>query len=106
MPQLRRVSGDKIRQARLRRGWTQNDLARAVGTRERQIVRWENDQHAPRLETALTIAHELGVTLAELCSGDADDDEEDADMPTARECELLEALRPLVRLLARQEASV
>lgn len=39
---------------------TQAELARAAGTRERNIIRWENEQHAPRLENIIRIAAATG----------------------------------------------
>lgn len=83
MLKAQRVSGHKIRQARLARGWSQAQLARAAKTSERNIVRWENSQNSPRLESVFAIAAATGRPLAYfLVDGDADD-EESEDLSTA-----------------------
>lgn len=42
---------------------TQAQLARAAGTRERNIIRWENGQNQPRLENVLAIAQATSKPL-------------------------------------------
>ena len=56
-------SGEKIRQARNDAGLSQAGLARAIESREQNIVRWENDQHAPRFEHVAAIAAATGKPL-------------------------------------------
>lgn len=68
-------SGARIRQARLAAGMTQAALANAANTRERNIVRWENDQHAPRLDHVAAIARATKKDLAFFLE-QSDDDEE------------------------------
>lgn len=53
-----KVNGAKIKEARLAAGFTQAALAMAIETRERNIIRWENDQHEPRAEFIAAIARE------------------------------------------------
>jgi transcriptional regulator with XRE-family HTH domain len=78
MPTLQKFSGLKIRQARHEAGMTQAALATASGTRERNIVRWENDQHSPRFEHVAAIARATGKEIAYfLVDGASEDDEED-----------------------------
>lgn len=58
---------------------TQAALAQAAGTRERNIVRWENDQHSPRLEHVAAIAKATGKDIAfftDTVDSAAEDDEE------------------------------
>jgi transcriptional regulator with XRE-family HTH domain len=92
-----RFFGAKIRQARLAAGMTQAALAHAAGTRERNIVRWENNQHAPRLEHVAAIATATGrdvdffLTDDEAASAEDDDEESDA------VADLMAALRLVVR---------
>lgn len=94
MNAARRVSGAKIRTARLAAGMTQAALARAAQVSERNIVRWENDQHTPRVEHIEAIARatnrEVGFFFGE--EADASDDEEED--PVAA---LMKAVRMLVR---------
>lgn len=92
-----RFSGRKIRQARFDAGLTQAALATAAGTRERNIIRWENDQHEPRFENVVAIADATGKPLDYF----TDDEAEAASMDPAA-AEFLEALRPVAVLLARQ----
>lgn len=58
---------------------TQAALAAAAGTRERNIIRWENDQHEPRFEHVAAIARATSRDIDYFLSavGDAADDEED-----------------------------
>ncbi len=73
------VSGNRIRAARLAAGLTQNGLARAVDTSERNIVRWENDQNVPRLKHLSAIAQATGKEITFFIEDEqaADDSEED-----------------------------
>lgn len=71
-----KFSGSRIRQARHDAGMTQAALATAAGTRERNIIRWENDQHDPRLEHVMAIARATGKDLSFFLAELTDDDEE------------------------------
>lgn len=57
------VTGAQIRAARLKAGLTQAALAQRIGTRERNIIRWENDQHEPRWDNVVAIADATGQPL-------------------------------------------
>lgn len=95
------VSGKKLREARHGAGMTQSQLARAVGTSERNIVRWENDQNAPRAEHVSAIAQATGTTVETLMESTGDDDDE----PSALLEDLTKAIVTLVefRLKRAQE---
>lgn len=74
--------GTRIRAARHAKGWTQSQLATAIGTRERNIIRWENDQHEPRAQHVAAIAEATGKDVAFFFEKDepgAEDDSEAAD---------------------------
>lgn len=71
-----KFSGARIRQARHEAGLTQAALAVAAGTRERNIIRWENDQHSPRFEHVAAIAKATGKEVAFFASEQSSDDEE------------------------------
>lgn len=78
--QVREFSGDRLQQARLRKGWTQTDLAHALRNRGLkttggQIWRWESGEHSPRSSVIPVLAEELGVSMDELY-GTLDDDDE------------------------------
>lgn len=72
-----RVSGSRIRNARLGAGLTQEGLARAVNTSARNIVRWESEANVPRLKHLSAIAQATGREVAYFLSED-DAEEEDA----------------------------
>jgi transcriptional regulator with XRE-family HTH domain len=63
-------SGARIRAARLERGWTQDDLAAAVGVSRSAVAQWETDR-AGQLRANLTrIAEALGISLEHLLYGE------------------------------------
>lgn len=74
-----RFSGGKIRQARHEAGMTQAALAYAAGTRERNIIRWENDQHAPRFEHVAAIARATGKDIAFFAEESPTSDDEEGE---------------------------
>lgn len=88
---MMKAQGARIRQARLKAGMTQAALAASVGTRERNIVRWENDQHEPRAESVVAVAKATGVPV-EFFYGD-DDGDEDRTAPVSLDRALLEVAR-------------
>ncbi len=53
--------GDKIRELRENKKWTQKQLAEASQINEVQIRRYENNQAFPREEQLIKIANSLGV---------------------------------------------
>ena len=50
----------RVRELRLERGWTQQDLADAVGVSRQSINAIECDRYEPSLDLALTIARAFG----------------------------------------------
>ncbi len=76
-----KFSGAKIRQTRHEKGWTQAELAFRAGVRERQVIRWENDQNEPRLDGITKIAAATGREVSDFMADPAassEDDEEAA----------------------------
>ncbi|HVM34039.1 MAG TPA: helix-turn-helix transcriptional regulator [Actinomycetota bacterium] len=55
--------GELIRQARLRTGLTQNELARRLGTSQSVIARWETGRRSPTLETVWKAVRACGMEL-------------------------------------------
>lgn len=96
MEQVRRFSGERLRQARHSKGWTQAELARHAGIRERQVIRWENEQNTPRIEAVAALARvtdcDFDFFFSESGAHD-DDDEEESDTVDAVDMELLRALK-------------
>lgn len=59
--------GMNLRRLRIKKGITQENLAREVGVTTHTIWRLENDPAAnPRLQTLMDVAKALGVTIYEL----------------------------------------
>src|SRR5918994_4431283 len=52
--------GERIREARLSRGWTHEELARRMDANWRTVQRWQKGK-LPRLPTLLRLADVLGV---------------------------------------------
>lgn len=58
--------GQEIRTAREQAGMTQTDLAKAVGTTQAQIVRYEKDLQSPTINRVRDIARSLNIKLTDL----------------------------------------
>ncbi|HVL53952.1 MAG TPA: helix-turn-helix transcriptional regulator [Vitreimonas sp.] len=98
-----RVNGSRIREARLSAGMSQSQLARQVGTSERNIVRWENSKNQPRVESVAAIAEATGRDVDFFLSvngASGDEDEEESEAVT-----LDDFLRLRIRQLLREEAA-
>jgi transcriptional regulator with XRE-family HTH domain len=64
--------GDEVARLRKARGWTQAQLAAAVGTTEGAVRAWESGRRQPLLSLAKRLAAALGVSLDLLpCPGPA-----------------------------------
>jgi len=72
--------GARVRSARNRRVWTQEDLARESGVPVVTISRIENDRHEgqPRPSTVRQLAAALGVEPAWLLFGDEEETERES----------------------------
>lgn len=57
------ISGDLLREARLRSGLTQAELGRRVGRPQSQIARWERGDVKPSLETLRELIRACGLDL-------------------------------------------
>lgn len=78
---------------------SQAQLARAAGTRERNIIRWENEQHAPRLENIIRIADATEKPVEFFFADGAD-----SSAAMSREDEAMEKLRPFVKFVMAEQA--
>ena len=58
------ISGDLIREARLRAGLTQRELARRAGTSQPAIARWESGAVVPSFERLRELVRACGLELA------------------------------------------
>jgi transcriptional regulator with XRE-family HTH domain len=87
-----RFSGSRVRRAREQRKWSQGDLARAIGTSEMNIGRWERGDNKPSADHLAAIAQATGHAIEFFyVNGDAEEDEEDA----ALRRQALDLLAPL-----------
>lgn len=69
--------GEMIRQARLRKGWTQEELARRVGVKTSYVSQWETGARKWPQEYVRSIASLLGLSQLEMAvaAGIIDDPE-------------------------------
>lgn len=80
----------RIAEARLACGWSQEQLAEAIGTTQQTIQRWESGQIDPKVSKIQAISAALGVTVSELMG--MTEDAEDSQL-TLDEQRLLDAYR-------------
>lgn len=71
-PVLARTFGERLRQLREARGWTQGELADYADVGKATVWRTERGQFAVTLDIVASLAHALGMTLPELLTFDAD----------------------------------
>jgi transcriptional regulator with XRE-family HTH domain len=57
------ISGDLMREARLRTGLTQAELGRRIGKPQSVIARWERGDSTPSLETLRQVIQGCGLDL-------------------------------------------
>lgn len=62
----------RIAEARYMRGWTQEQLAEAIGTTQATIQRWECGQVVPQVSRVEDISRAMGVTLSFLLGLDTE----------------------------------
>lgn len=96
--------GARIKQARFAAGMTQAALARATGVSERNIVRWENDQHAPRFDHVERIAEATDCDIS-FFTAPAGDSSESGSESDDEEGDPMADLMSAIKRLARAEAA-
>lgn len=72
-----RSIGERIRQARKSRGFSQSDLAARIGVSQPAIANWESGVHDPRRLTLAKLADALEAPLDWLAAGDRSTAESD-----------------------------
>ena len=92
------ISGDLIREARLRAGLTQAELGERVGKPQSVIARWERGEVQPSLETLRLVVRACGFDLTFQLSKTDDEtvtviDQHLRMTPTERFADLLERVR-------------
>lgn len=66
--------GDRMKEARKRKGLTQKELAQLVNLQESSVSLYEGNKREPRLDTAENIASVLGVSINWLLGRSESDD--------------------------------
>ncbi|WP_151820170.1 XRE family transcriptional regulator [Acinetobacter soli] len=61
--------GSRIRQLRTQKGWSQQRLANEIGTSKTSIIYWERDDHPPKHESLMGLAHVFNVNTDWLATG-------------------------------------
>jgi transcriptional regulator with XRE-family HTH domain len=54
--------GSRLKEQREKKGYTQDDVAKAIGINKNQIYRYENDQSSPNADVLGGLADFLGVS--------------------------------------------
>lgn len=70
--------GTRIKAARRAQAITQNDLAKALGVREKTINRWETGRNEPQPRHLRALSIELGRSLPWLLNGEQDNEPTEA----------------------------
>ncbi|UOB16117.1 helix-turn-helix domain-containing protein [Abyssalbus ytuae] len=66
--ELKKKIGQRIVELRIKRGWSQSDLARACNKDRQAMEKLENGKVNPTLYSLLEISRALGVQLKDLVS--------------------------------------
>ncbi|MDY2656417.1 MAG: helix-turn-helix transcriptional regulator [Candidatus Limiplasma sp.] len=66
---------EKIKELRLNKGWSQEELAKKSGVGRISIIRYENNERIPQVDVASRIANALGCTIDELLGETIDPDQ-------------------------------
>lgn len=64
------ITADTIRTLREQQGLTQRALAEAVGVTDKAVSKWESGRGLPDISLIESLAAALGVSVAELLTGD------------------------------------
>lgn len=64
------ILGQRIKEEREKRNWTQSELADKLSVSRQSISKWELDSAYPDIERLIQISDLFGVTLDSLIKGD------------------------------------
>jgi len=64
------VFGEKLKNERKNKGWSQDELAEKLYVSRQSISKWENGQNYPSIETIIKVSDLFGVTIDELLRSD------------------------------------
>lgn len=57
----RHTNDSPIARARLKKGWTQAQLADAIGSNQQQIAGWESGARKPKMNALMRIGDAMGI---------------------------------------------
>jgi transcriptional regulator with XRE-family HTH domain len=66
---LQKILGGRVREARLKKGFSQESFADHCGLHRTYMGGIERGEHTPTIQTVFTLAKGLGITMSELLSG-------------------------------------
>ena len=95
------VFGESLKQIRLERNLSQDDLALLLGTSKQVISRYETGQRSPKVSVVAEYAEKLGVTINRLATGQQKEIEKDSDPWTLRQEEREDPDRKALFLLSK-----
>ena len=61
--------GERIKEQRIKKGFSQEKIAELVGTSRQAVTKWETGQSIPCMENLMTLAEIFDISLDELSSG-------------------------------------
>jgi len=64
--------GERIKEQRIKKGFSQEKIAELVGTSRQAVTKWETGQSVPCMENLITLAEIFGISLDELSRGISD----------------------------------
>lgn len=74
----KKKTGALIREARIKKNYTQNELGDLIGVSNKAVSRWENGDSFPDIGVLETLSNVLGIPLQDIITGDVKTTEEDA----------------------------
>lgn len=71
---LRKALGNRIKELRKAKDWSQKDLAKRLGTSSAQLNKYESAQNTPQLDRLILLAELLDTTVDYLLTGNTASD--------------------------------
>lgn len=66
------IFAEKLKNERLKKGWSQEELAEQLFVSRQSVSKWENGQNYPSIEIIIKVSDIFGVTIDELLRSDED----------------------------------
>jgi transcriptional regulator with XRE-family HTH domain len=94
--------GDRIKQLRQQRGWSQAQLSKKLNVHQKQISGYERDIHSPSIELLIRMAELFNVSLDYI----AFDKRQDKDIIPIADRELMQAVQLIDQLSAEDRTTI